>query len=131
MAEEPLPALPSPFLCFFTLISLDFRTYKVPLLGRSGGEGRTWMGRLNKRNNGFYCGAGSSSPTHPWHGVQLSVERPIRTSEVDLADYKLETWLHFLSLSLALTLPLQRVSSQLDGETKEREWKKGMLSACP
>lgn len=60
------------------------------------------MGYLNKCNNGFYCGAGSNSPTHPWQEAELSVEQPVSKHKLDLAAYELrgaltETRLHFLS----------------------------------
>lgn len=56
----------------------------------SKGEGQTWTGCLNKRNNGFYCRAGSNSPTHPWQGSQILVEQPVSKHKLDLADYELE-----------------------------------------
>lgn len=51
----------------------------------SKGEGQTWTGCLNKRNNGFYCRAGSNSPTHPWQGEEFSVEQSVSEHKLDLA----------------------------------------------
>lgn len=98
-------------LVFQILISLNFRTNFVPLLGWknwSKAEGWTWMVCLNKRNNGFYCRAGSNSPTHPWQGAALPVEQAVSKHKVDLADYNLERHSYWavapLSLSFSATL---------------------------
>lgn len=83
-------------------------------------EGWIWTGCLNKCNNGFYCRSGSNLPTHPWQGVQFSVERAVSKHKLDLADYEPRaaltgTWLLFFSLFTLLFPAL------LDGQIKEKE----------
>lgn len=76
-------------------------------------KGWTWMGCLNKCNNGFYCHAGSNSPTHPWQGAQLSVEQPVSKHKVDLADYELERCSYWDMASLSLSFSATPPCSQL------------------
>lgn len=66
----------------------------MPSLGR-----QTWAG-LNKRNNGFYCDAGSDVATHPWQGAWLSVEQPVSKSTANW------TWLIMTSSGSLTETPL-------------------------
>lgn len=99
----------------------------------SRGEGWTWTGRLNKKQQWFLLSRLLQlNPHTPWHGAPLLVERPVSMHKVDLADceLKLRPCCDIIPFSLSVSAPpYGSQACWTGGRQKERRlavsrWKK-------